>query len=412
MTQKPIIVIGGGISGITTAIEAAEVGYEVVLVEKLPYLGGRVIRFHEYFPKLCPPYCGLEINFKRIRENPRIKVNTSSVVKEITGNTGNYSVKLVKEPEYINRNCTACGECEKVCPVDRPNEYNYNMDQTRAVYLPHELAFPFRVHIDAEYCKQESCGRCLAACKYDAIDFNVEASEIEINAGAIVYTTGWEPYPASKIKELQYKNHPDIITNVEFERLTAPNGPTGGKLQKPSNSKIPDNVIFIQCAGSRDVNHLPYCSAVCCSASLKHALKVREIIPHSRVNIFYIDLRVTGRNEDFLNRVKNDDQIYLVRGKAGKIEIKDNKIIVIAEDIKSGKKTTTEADLVVLATGIMPSEIEGDLVLQGEDGFLISDNGILSAGCAKKPMDVSASLKQATGTALKAIQNTLKSDGN
>jgi len=401
--KHPILVIGGGISGITTAIEIAEVGHEVVLVEKLPYLGGKVIKFHEYFPKLCPPYCGLEINFKRIRENPRIKYFTSSTIEKISGDKGDYQAVIRHEAQLVNNNCTACGACVDVCPVERKNEYNYDLDKTKAIYLPHELAFPFKFTIDENVCKKQVCAQCVELCDYEAIDLDLKPATTELKASSVVFATGWEPYDANKLEILGYGKHPDIITNVMFERYTAPNGPTAGKLLRPSNGETPQNVVFVQCAGSRDENHLPYCSAVCCSASLKHALKVRERNSEAKVRIFYIDLRVSGRNEDFLNKVKEDEGIELIKGKAGKIEIEGNEIYVIAEDIASGRRLKTKADLVVLATGIVPSVVES--MQDSTEGFLDHlQNGHIASGCAKRPMDVSASLKDATAAALKAIQ--------
>lgn len=400
----PILIIGGGISGITAAVEAAETGYEVVLVEKLPYLGGRVIKFHEYFPKLCPPYCGLEINFKRIKNNPRINIHISTTVVSIDGKAGSYTVKLKKEAEFINSNCTACGKCAEVCPEDRPDELNYNMKQTKAAYLPHELAFPFQHQIDAQYCKGETCGKCKEVCEYDAIDLSAKETKFEISASSIVFAIGWKPYEAKKITHLNFGHHPDIITNVMFERLSAPNGPTNGKILRPSDGKEPATIVFIQCAGSRDQNHLAYCSSVCCSASLKHALISREKLPDTKVSIYYIDLRVSGRNEDFLNKVKADKDIELIKGKAGKIEIENNELYIIAEDIARGRKTRTKADMVVLATGIVPEGTDIDNINLDNEGFINAQNGIISCGCVHKPMDVSASLKDATGAALKAIQ--------
>ncbi len=403
MIKKPILIVGGGISGITTAVEAAEVGYEVILVEKLPYIGGNVIKFHKYFPKLCPPYCGLEINFRRIKENPGISVYTSCEVKSIAGTKGNYSVELIKKPEYINSNCTACGECEKVCPVEIPDEFNSYMDKTKSIYLPHELAFPYKYNIDDNYCEKESCGKCLEVCKYYAIDLNAQPTNMMIKAGAIIFATGWESYNAMNISELRFGDHPDIITNVMMERIIAPNGPTKGKLVKPSDHKTPQKVAFVQCAGSRDENHLPYCSAVCCSASLKHALIIREKNPDAEVYIYYIDLRVTGRNEDFLNKVKEDKDIHLINGKIGKIEIENNELIIIAEDISVNKKIRSKVDMVVLATGIVPSGLNGINVETDQYGFITSHE-YYGTGCAKRPIDVSASIKDATGMALKAIQ--------
>lgn len=399
-----ILVVGGGISGITAAVELAEVGKEVILIEEKPYLGGNVVKMHNYFPKLCPPICGLEINFRRIRQNPRVKVYTSTKLLEVNGEKGNFSVKLKSEAKYVKDNCTSCGKCVDVCPEERPNEFNYNFDKTKAIYLPHEMAFPMKYTIDADYCKKESCKKCVDVCEYNAIDFSAKEETFSVDVSSVIMATGWKNYDASKIEELKYSSAKNVITNLEYERFVAKNGPTKGKLLRPSDNKIPKNVVFVQCAGSRDQNHLPYCSAVCCSATLKHALSVQKKNPESNVKIFYIDLRVTGRNEDFLNKVKENKNIEFIKGKVAKIEeIKEsNNLIVEAEDILNGKKISCEADLVVLATGIVPNDT---ILKTNNDKFLIEDKeGVFAVACSKKPMDVSTSVKEATSAALKAIQ--------
>jgi quinone-modifying oxidoreductase subunit QmoA len=407
MQQKHVLVVGGGISGITTALEIAEVGHNVTLIEKKPYLGGKVVQFSKYFPKLCPPQCGLEINFQRIRKNPRVEILTSSGVDSIDGTHGNFKVKIKRKAQLINSNCTACGKCADVCPVERENEFNYSLDKTKAAYLPHEMAFPFKYTIDEQKCLKNECKKCLDVCEYNAINLEAEDEVIERLYYSIVYATGWESYDASNLELLNYGNHPDIITNVIFERYAAPNGPTGGKIIKPSDGKEPKTIAFIQCAGSRDENHLPYCSAVCCSASLKHALIAREQLKDVKIKIFYIDIRVTGRNEDFLNKVKADENIDLIKGKAGKVEVDNGQLMVLAEDILSGVKSKTEADLVVLATGIQPA-LKNSSLAKDEYGYLLPEklsSGIFAASNAKRPLDVSASIKDATGISLKAIQN-------
>ena len=178
--KKHILVVGGGISGITTTIEIAEVGHQVTLLEELPYFGGKVAQVNQYFPKLCPPYCGLEINFKRIKQNPRVTLYNSSAVESVSGSKGNFTVKIKRSPEYVNDNCTACGECIDVCPEERPNLFNYGLDQTKAIYMPHEMAFPWRYSIDDKYCKKESCNKCVEVCKYDAIDLNAKENIFEM----------------------------------------------------------------------------------------------------------------------------------------------------------------------------------------------------------------------------------------
>lgn len=409
MKQKPILVIGGGISGITTTIEAAETGCEVILVEKLPYLGGRVAKMNQYFPKLCPPYCGLEINFNRIKKNPRVKVYTSSEIEKITGEKGNFTVSIKSKPSYVNENCTSCGECMAVCPVERDDEFNYNLGKTKAIYLPHEMAFPFKYTIDGNVCEKEKCRKCEEVCKYNSIDLTAQEETQEINVGGIIIATGWKPYEAEKIEGLDFGTYENVITNVMMERLAAQNGPGKGKIIRPSDQTVPKKIAFVQCAGSRDESHLPYCSSVCCSASLKQAINYTEQVQEGKASIFYIDLRVFGRNEDFLKKVTDHENIKLIKGKAANIqENKETKgLIVEAEDIMSGRKIKEEFDMVVLATGIKPENIKSDMLVYDEYGFMngeMEKQGIISVACAKKPVDVSASLKDATGAALKAIQ--------
>ena len=404
--MKPVLVIGGGMSGVTTTVEIAEVGKEVILIEKNPYLGGNVVKFNNYFPKLCPPTCGLEINFRRIKQNHRIKYYTSTEIHEISGEKGDFKVKLKSAPQYVKNNCTACGKCLDVCPEERPDEFNYGFTKTKAIYLPHEMAFPYKFNIDDEYCKKESCNKCVEVCEYDAIDLSAKEEIIDLEVGSVVVATGWKNYDASKIENLNYSTSKNIITNVEFERFIASNGVGKNKLLRPSDNSEPKKIAFVQCAGSRDENHLPYCSAVCCSASLKHALTIQELYPKSEIKIFYIDMRVAGRNEDFLVKVQNNKNIELVKGKVGKInETENNNLILEAEDILSGKKMNYEAEMVVLATGIVPSDIS--ITLNKDQNNFITDlqsEGIFPVACSRKPMDVSSSVKDATAAALKAIQ--------
>lgn len=403
---KPVLVVGGGISGITTAVELAEAGQEVVLVEKQAYFGGNVVKMSRYFPKLCPPTCGLEINFRRIRQNPRIKYFTSSTIQEISGKRGNFSVRIKTDAQFVTNNCTACGKCTEVCPEERPDEFNYNLSKTKAIYLPFEMAFPMKYSIDGDFCKMEDCNRCVEVCDYNAIDFSTKQEEQVIEVKSIVFATGWHNYDASKLENLSYSLSENVLTNVEFERLLALNGPTGGNVKKPSDQLEPDEIAFVQCAGSRDENHLPYCSAVCCSATLKHALTVIEKSPKTKVKIFYIDLRVAGRNEDFLEKVKQEKNIALIKGKVGKVNPnpENGKLELVAEDIEQGVKRTCETDMVILATGIVPNKPFAGLRTNSA-GFLNNQKeGILAVSCSKNPMDVSSSVKDATAAALNAIQ--------
>jgi len=416
--SKSILVIGGGISGITAAVEATEVGYEVSLVEKNPYLGGRVSRLNQYFPKLCSPYCGLEINFRRIKTNPRIKVFTLTEVENISGKEGNYDVTIRLTPGLVNDNCTACGKCVEVCPAERPNDFNFGLDKTKAIYLPHSMAFPMKYVIDTKVCLGVGCSKCISACQYNAIELEMTTQELKMNVGSVVLATGWEPYDATKIDNLGFGKHANVITNVMMERLAAPNGPTGGKIIRPSDGKDVNSIAFVQCAGSRDENYLPYCSGVCCLASLKQVTYVKEQNPGAKVSIFYIDIRSPGILEDFYHKVQGYEGLSLAKGKVAKIEEdpQTRDLIVEAEDIASNTKTKEKVEMVVLATGIVPSALEMKMpaeIILDNYGFIASEvPGIYAAGCAKRPADVSDSVRDATGAALKAIQSTIKGGAN
>ena len=417
-SPKGILVIGGGISGITAAIEAAEVGYEVFLVERSPYLGGKVAQMNQYFPKLCPPYCGLEINFRRIKENPRIKIFTLAEVEDISGKEGNYEVTVKLTPRLVNNNCTACGKCAEVCPVERPNDFNFGLDKTKAIYLPHPMALPMKYVIDRDSCLGKECAECVAACPYDAIDLEMPAKRLNLRVGAVILATGWKPYDATRIDNLGFSKFPNVITNVMMERLASPNGPTQGRIVRPSDGKEVKSVAFIQCAGSRDENHLRYCSGVCCMASLKQATYVKEQNPDARVVIFYIDVRALGTLEDFYSRVQTYDNLSLVRGKVARIEEdpETGDLVVEAEDTSSGKVIKEKVEMVVLATGIVPTTTETKIpaeITYDDYGFIVSEPpGIYSAGCSKRPADVATSVRDATGAALKAIQSMVRARVN
>lgn len=415
VSSQSILVVGGGIAGITAALEAAETGHDVILLEEGPSLGGRVTRFNRYFPKLCHPTCGLEINYQRIRRNPRLKVMTMCAPVRIAGVRGAYDVTIERRPRFVNERCTACGDCAKATALEVPNPHNYGLDKIKAAYLPHEHAFPMRYVIAPEAIAAGEGPALGAACRYGAIEPDERPSTFELTVGAIVWATGWRPYDAAKIDVYAYGRSPDILTNVEMERLAARDGPTSGRIVRPSNGATPKRVAMIQCAGSRDVNHLSYCSRICCLASLKHAAYVREQLPECEVDIYYIDIRAHDKLEAFHARVKADPGVRFVKSKPAHIRIGDD-----GRPVLSGERTIergiyeTTYDLVVLATGMEPSVVDGYRPTIGlmvdEHGFLVPQEaagdgeGIFACGVAAGPLDVSLSVQSATAAALKAVQ--------
>jgi quinone-modifying oxidoreductase, subunit QmoA len=407
--SSDLLIVGAGIAGITAAVEAAEAGVNVILVEKKSYIGGKVAQFNKYFPKLCPPACGLEINIRRMRSNPLIKLFSLTEVSGVSKENEKYKVTLKLKPRYVNNRCTACGECAKVCPQLRKNEFNYNMDDTSSIYIPYENAYPQRYVVDINSCLSESCNECVDACKYDAIDLNEKEKTVSVEVNSIIWAAGWEPYDANKLDLLGYGKIPDVITNVMMERLSSVDGPTKGNILRPSSGEKIESAAFVQCAGSRDENHLAYCSSVCCMASLKQTKYIREQYPDAEIHVHYIDVRAEGLLEDFYSEVKKDAKIHFHRGKVGKVFVDEStkKVVVEAEDSLTGKMIKSSTDLVILATGMKPvtENIPVDKSFLDDDGFIISNgNGSTGCGVITKPKDVASTVREATGSVLTAIQ--------
>jgi quinone-modifying oxidoreductase subunit QmoA len=412
MAENTVLVVGGGFSGLTVAVEAAEAGSNVIIVEKNPYLGGRVTQLNKYFWKMCPPNCGLEIQYKRIKNNGQVKIYTMAEVEKISGTEGNFEVTIKTQPRFVNEKCTGCNKCNEACPEERSNDFDFGMSKTKAAYLPHNQAFPLQYVIDGKACKGSSCAKCVEACKYDAIHLDMKAETITVKAGAVVMATGWNPYDATKMDNLAFGKVQNVVTNMMMERIAAPNGPTGGKIVRPSDGKEVKNIAFVQCAGSRDENHLAHCSYICCLASLKQASYVRELYKDSKAKIFYIDIRTPGLYENrFYTKLKADANVSFLKGKVAKIEQGENgDVKVTAEDIHGGGKITETFDMVVLATGMEPTarSLKGAGVPVTDDGFIDQTTlpkGIYATGTLKTPVDVARSAQDATGVVMKSIQS-------
>ncbi|MEJ2057523.1 MAG: NAD(P)-binding protein, partial [Desulfofustis sp.] len=397
-TNGAILVVGGGISGLTAALEAAEVGNDVYLIDKNPSFGGRVAQLNEYFPKMCPPSCGLEINYKRIRNNRKIRTYTMATVASVSGGPGNYEVSVELAPRYVNSNCTACGDCAAACPDEIDNSFNFGMNKCKAAYLPHEMAFPRRYVIARDALSAEGAEAVKASCKYDAVDLDMKAETVTLSVSSIVWATGWQPYDPEKMDHLNFNQSGAIVTNMMVERMAAPNGPTGGKIVVPGSDKEIESVAFVQCAGSRDENHLEYCSYICCMATFKQMNYIREQYPEAKIYVFYIDLRTPGKYEKFREKLMADENASFIKGKVADIVVDGNAVTVVAEDAISGAKIEQRVDLAVLATGMQPSFAEGGAsagVTLDENGFVLSDyeKGMIGAGCAKKAADVATSVQ-------------------
>lgn len=412
LNAKPVLVIGGGIAGMTAAVEAAEVGYRVILVEKEAHLGGRSVRAHQYFPKMCPPACGFEINTRRIRQNPRITVYTLATVEEIKGSAGNFKATITLKPRYVTGEHSLDDSVAEQLTSERENDFNLGMGRTKALYLPHRLAYPRAYVLDRDALTDADATKLSKIAPPGSVDLKMRERELEVEVGTIIVATGWRPYDATNLDHLGYGRFQNVITNVMMERLADVGGPTGGEIVRPSDGKKAENVAFVQCAGSRDRNHLPYCSAVCCMASLKQVRYLREKNEQARATVFYIDIRTVGHQERFYREMLDDNNISFIKGKVAEIgeDEATRNLVLDVEDTVSRKKLHRDFDMVVLATGVVPNAVDVKLPLElnlDEYGFVDGTTGIdgvYAAGCAKRPCDVSRSTKDATAAALKAIQ--------
>jgi quinone-modifying oxidoreductase subunit QmoA len=410
VTQS-ILVVGGGMAGMTAALEAAEAGYDVFLVERNPYLGGRVAQLNKYFPKLCPPYCGLEINFKRLRQNPRVRFFTLAEVESVSGQAGDFDVRVRLSPRYVNEKCTACGQCAEACSMEVINSFDYGLSKIKAAYMPHEMAFPARFVLDPALVKSGEAQKVKDACPFGAIELDQTAKTMELKVGAIVWAAGWDPYDVRKLDMYGSGRYANLVTNVQMERLAALNGPTGGKILRPSDKEAPKTIAFIQCAGSRDQNHLGFCSGICCLASLKQATYVRDQYPDARILFCFIDIRATDRLEDFAARVQSEAGIEFFKGKVAQItEGPDKGLVLKVENTATEQLTELKVDMAVLATGMQPNTSKTKPPVNAaldEYGFIPAQSGVpgfFGAGAVRIPAGVTEAVADGTAAALKAIQ--------
>jgi quinone-modifying oxidoreductase subunit QmoA len=412
-TSPALLVVGGGISGMTAALEAAECGRQVILAERSPTLGGRTALLYRYFPKMCHPTCGLEINLRRLRANRNVRVLTMAEVMAVTGRAGDYQVTLKQRPRYVNERCTACGDCARAVGARIRNPYNYGLDEIGAAHLPHGMAYPQRYVIDPSIIGTPEAERARDACKFGAVELDMTEQTLTLGVGAVIWATGWKPYDAALIQPYGYGRFPNVVTSLEFERLADPAGPTGGQLLRPSDGQPARNIAFIQCAGSRDENHLRHCSRICCMATLKQTQYVREAHADqsAKSTVYYIDIRAIDRLEDFNAMVHADPSVAFVKSKVARIALNEGNgnLVLHGVDTEGYHRYASEHDLVVLAVGMQP-ETDGvqlpDDIVRDSSGFIegCRSGGQFAAGAASGPLDVNRSVQSATAAALRGIQ--------
>ena len=424
---KRALVIGGGIAGIQTALDIADAGFEVDIVEKTPTIGGRMAQLDKTFPTLDCAACILTPKMVDAAQNEKIDLLTYSEVESVSGFVGNFTVKIRKKARYVDSTkCTGCGACTEKCPSRKGlNEFNMGLNTRGAIYIPFAQAIPNVATIDPTQClklKSGKCGLCEKICSAKAIDYTQKDEIIERQYGAIVAATGFKPIDASKYDEYGYSVNPDVVTSLEFERLMNAAGPNKGVLLRPSDKQHPHDIVFIQCVGSRCDDHRgkSYCSKICCMYTAKHAMLVREKYPDTNVHVFYIDVRTPGKNfDEFYRRAVEQYGVEYIKGMVGKVWKNGDKLMVQGSDLLNGEQLLLETDMVVLATAIEPDPSARSVAtmltasMDTNDFFTEAHAklrpvesptaGVFLSGTCQGPKDVPETVAQASAAASKVI---------
>lgn len=427
MQKNAVLVIGGGIAGIQAALDVANRGIPVYLVEKSPSIGGRMAQLDKTFPTMDCSICILAPKMIECFRHPKIKLLTYSEVKEIKGQAGNFRVKIMNNPRFVDANsCTGCGQCTEKCPVKVANEFDVGIGKRKAAYMVFPQAVPRIAVIDHDNClffQKGVCKLCERFCQAHAIDFNQKPEETTLNVSSIIIATGLESWNPESITEYGYKRHKNILLSLEFERLINASGPTHGELLRPSDGKKPRTITFVLCTGSRSEKNRSYCSGVCCMYATKEAVLVREHNPECMVNIIYMDLRVYGKRfQELVTRAKEEWNVNYVNGRAAAIieDTSTGNLQISYENIAEGKIKELCADLVVLCPALIPMEDNKFLAkilnveLDNYGFFKTRDqllmpvettvDGIFVCGYCQSPKDISESVTQASAAAEKASE--------
>lgn len=422
--NKKCLIVGAGVTGIQAALDMADAGFHVILVEKSPTIGGHMAQLSSTFPTLDCSQCILSPKMSEIAHNDEIELITNAQLTNVSGFVGNFHVELTKKPRFVLEDkCNLCGDCETVCPVVVPDEFEGGLGPRKAIYLPFPQAVPSVYCLDVDNClgiHPLVCSKCREVCENKAINYDMEEEKIEKNVGAIIIATGYDLYDITKIPEYEFGTQIDVIDGLQFERLLNGAGPTGGEILRPSDHKKPETVVFVQCVGSRDPeHHMAYCSKICCTYTGKHAFLLKDQEPDTEVYVFYIDIRAAGRGyEEFIQRAQEKGVIY-IRGKPSKIFRDGDRTIVWAANTLTGERLEIEADLVVLSPAMIPSfdtRVLSSVTKCSLDqyGFFKEAHiklrpveslvqGLFVAGCALSPKDIPESVAQGSAAASKAM---------
>ncbi len=419
--HKKVLVVGSGIAGMTAALDLADGGYPVILLDRLPAIGGRLLQLANTFPYLEDAACILGPKMTEIERHPRIQVETYAEIEGVKGYVGNFDVRIRKRPRFVDvQSCTGCGKCMDVCPVEVPSAFDRGLSTRKAIYFWGENGLPHTPVIDRETCRYfqgNTCHACADICPEKAVRWDQDVSFIEDQVGAIVMATGYDLFPLKRIGEYGYGQIPDVVDSLAFERMLNPRGPTGGEIRRPSDGKVPQEIVFIKCVASRDPDrYMPYCSRICCMATAKQARLYKQKVRSGHAYVFYMDIRTDSKNyEEFLQEtVEQENPIYL-RGRVARVFQDGEKIRVWGTDTLTNRMVEIAADMVVLATALLPSSGVRELATSlrattDKHGFLTEAHiklypvesltrGIYLAGCGQGPKDITDSVGQAGATA-------------
>jgi len=426
--EVPIVrkaaVIGGGVAGIQAALDLADMGYKVYLIEKEPTIGGRMAQLDKTFPTMDCSICILAPKMSDVGRHPNIELLTCSQVINVKGYIGNFQLQVQRKPRYVTEDCSACGDCAEACPIIVPNEFDCGLAIRHAIYIPFAQAVPAKYIIDMENCLNKEgiikCNKCLKACERNAINFDMKPELIELQVGTIIVATGAETFNPAILTNYGYTKYPNVITSLEFERLINAGGPSRGQLFRLSDMKIPESVAFIQCVGSRSEKGNPYCSNICCMNTIKDALLIKEHWPETKIYVFYIDIRAFGKGfEDLYKRAKEEGVIF-IRGLPAEVmeDPTTHELWLIGENTLQKEIYRIKTGMVILSVGIEPRK-DSDIIQRlltlsrTADGFFMEAHpklrpvdtptgGIFLAGCVESPKDIKDSVTQASAAAARA----------
>jgi len=424
--KQTVLVVGGGIAGMQASIDLGNMGYDVFLVERSPSIGGRMAQLDKTFPTNDCAICILAPKMRECFDHPRVTTLTYTDLVSIEGEVGDFTATVRMRPRYVDvTKCTGCGECQPKCPVKVANEFNMGLDKRKAIYMPFLQAVPKKMTIDATRClhfTKGKCGTCKKVCQAGAIDYDQKEEVRRLKVGAVVLATGFDVYNMAALSSYGYGRIKNVITAMEFERLICASGPTHGHLERPSDGKIPDSVAFIQCAGSRNLKHRPYCSSVCCMHATKEAILANEHYPELKPYIFYMDMRAVGKGfYKYIQRARDEYNVTYVRSRPGEIkEDHEGNPVLWYEDTDTREVKSLTAGMVVLSQALLPSA--GNLALAEVCGvpldewgfFAVEDKllrpvdtpkpGVFVCGFCASPQDIPDSVTQASGAAARAAE--------